>query len=446
MLDELADHVEVRTAKGVAQALSRMASSGQAPPGTRLPTVRALALRLGISPATVSEAWQLLAVRGLVRTDGRRGSFIGEGPALEPVRRFRHVTGSDLPLDLSTGYPDPDLLPDLRPFLSLAADAEAYTGYPDREVDPRLDAELRAVLPPSTRARMLATDTLAAMAELLPVLTGYGDRVIVPQAHFAPDLDLLDRFGLIPVPVPLDDDGPDPVAVAAALDAGARVLLLQPRAHNPTGIVTSPARLQQLAHACAACGTWVVENDYFGNLASSDDVSASTWAPERTVHLRSFAKELHPDLRVCVIAGPDEILQPVRRRRVGGSWISRINQDVLRLMLQTPAVGEMVRRARDEYGRRRTEFVTALAGHGVHVASRDGLNIWVPVLSERAALVSLAARGVSVAPGSAFTVDDRIGEHLRLSIAQLSGEIAPVAALVAAAASSRFSSRIGSGG
>lgn len=446
MLDQLEIQVEERTAKGVAQALSRMASTGHAPPGTRLPTVRVLAQRLGISPATVSEAWQLLAAQGLVRTDGRRGAFITEGRPPEPLRRFRHVTGSDPRLDLSTGYPDARLLPDLRPFLRAAAEEEPFHGYPDHEVDPGLEGALRAVLPASSQTVLLSTDSLAAMAELLPVLGRYGSRVVVAQAHFAPDLDLLDRFGLIAVPVPSDDEGLRPEAFVAALQTGAHAVLLQPRAHNPTGVVTSPERLQHLARACAATGTWIVENDYFGRLASSPPMSAGTWAPDQTVHLRSFAKELHPDLRVCAIAGPDELLQRVRRRRAGGSWVSRVNQDLLRLMLADEAVDDVVGHAREEYARRRTAIVEQLAALGVTVDSRDGLNIWVPVLSERAALVNLAARGVSVAPGSAFVVDASIGEHVRLSIAALPEDIAWVAARIGSAARARFTARTGSGG
>ena len=151
MLEELAEQIQLRTAKGLAQAVSGMVSTGQLEPGSRLPTVRAVARRLGVSPSTVSEAWQLLAGRGLVQTAGRRGSFIRDSPPPQSQRRFRHVTGSDLPLDLSTGYPDPDLLPDIRPFLARLAEGPAFTGYPDHEIDPALADLLQDTVPPSCR-------------------------------------------------------------------------------------------------------------------------------------------------------------------------------------------------------------------------------------------------------------------------------------------------------
>lgn len=446
MLDELARRTQVRTAKGLAQAVSGLVSTGQLERGSQLPTVRTVARHLGISPATVSEAWQLLAARGLVETAGRRGSFVRATPPPQSQRRFRHVTGSDLALDLSTGYPDPELLPDLRPFLAELASGPAFTGYPDDEIDPRLAEVLSAALPLTAgEDRTLVTDYLSAIAEILPVVGGYGTPVVVARAHFAPDLDLIERFGQVPVPVPMDDEGLDVAGVTTALQAGAGVVMLQPRVHNPTGLVTSEVRLRELAEACSRHGAWIIENDYFGALAQQPPLSAAAWSP-RTVRIRSYSKELHPDLRLGVVSGPEDVVERVRRRRAGGGWVSRINQDLLRLMLSSPHTASAVGRARDVYADRRRTFLTELAAHGVHPRSTEGFNVWVPVASERAALVSLAARGISVAPGSAFVVDESMGDHIRLSVASLRSDVAVVAAAVAVASRAHFSRRAGSGG
>ena len=52
MLDELAQRAQVRTAKGIAQAVSGMVSTGVLDRGTQLPTVRTVARHLGISVKT----------------------------------------------------------------------------------------------------------------------------------------------------------------------------------------------------------------------------------------------------------------------------------------------------------------------------------------------------------------------------------------------------------
>ena len=50
------------TPKGIAGDLARLVTNGDLEAGARLPTVRELATELGVSPATVSQAWQALPV------------------------------------------------------------------------------------------------------------------------------------------------------------------------------------------------------------------------------------------------------------------------------------------------------------------------------------------------------------------------------------------------
>jgi DNA-binding transcriptional regulator YhcF (GntR family) len=60
------------------QIASRI-SSGALPPGTRLPTVRALASELGLAVNTVAKTYRALENDGSVVTEGRRGTFVPVG-------------------------------------------------------------------------------------------------------------------------------------------------------------------------------------------------------------------------------------------------------------------------------------------------------------------------------------------------------------------------------
>ncbi len=51
-------------------------ASGELPPGTKLPTVRALAATLGIAPNTVARAYRELEHTGVVTTRGRAGTVV----------------------------------------------------------------------------------------------------------------------------------------------------------------------------------------------------------------------------------------------------------------------------------------------------------------------------------------------------------------------------------
>lgn len=61
--------------------IARRAATGDLPPGTRLPTVRALAEQLGLATNTVARAYRELEADGVVVTEGRRGTFIASSAA-----------------------------------------------------------------------------------------------------------------------------------------------------------------------------------------------------------------------------------------------------------------------------------------------------------------------------------------------------------------------------
>ena len=69
-----------------------MITAGALPVGERLPTVRELASALGVSPTTVSEAWQSLAAVGAIDARGRQGTFVRQptGPGIAPPLPPRH--------------------------------------------------------------------------------------------------------------------------------------------------------------------------------------------------------------------------------------------------------------------------------------------------------------------------------------------------------------------
>ena len=56
--------------------IARQVADGELPPGTKLPTVRALAETLGIAPNTVARAYRELEHSGVVSTRGRNGTVV----------------------------------------------------------------------------------------------------------------------------------------------------------------------------------------------------------------------------------------------------------------------------------------------------------------------------------------------------------------------------------
>lgn len=74
----------------VREQLRTQVVSGELTPGSRLPTVRALAAELGIATNTVARAYRELEALGAIETRGRAGSVVTGGGVDRAAREAAH--------------------------------------------------------------------------------------------------------------------------------------------------------------------------------------------------------------------------------------------------------------------------------------------------------------------------------------------------------------------
>jgi DNA-binding transcriptional MocR family regulator len=263
----------------------------------------------------------------------------------------------------------------------------------------------------------------------------FGDRVAVEQPCFPPLLDLLEMAGVVPLPVSYDAQGPVVDDVVAALDAGAKALFFQPWGQNPSGRSVTPQRVRALAAALEGTGVVVVEDDSAGGTPAGTPLSLGTHLPGQTVLVRSYSKTHGPDLRLAAIGGPRTVVDPIiERRYLGQGWSSRLLQSILADLLTTARSRAVVARAQRTYAARTGAMAEALSRRGVDVPGRDGINLWVPVVDQSAALLHLASAGVRAASGDPFWITPPGEAHIRITTASIDGGYDDLAVLVAAAA------------
>jgi len=412
--------VDDRTPSGIAAAINRLIRSGSLAPGDRLPTVRAIAGELGVSLTTVSDAWRALAEVGAIQPRGRAGTYVRDPH--DPMQPARYIGIGAAPgpgeIDLSTGTPDPTLLPSLRQALARVTEREgAWTSsYLDDPVIPELERLLRASWPFEPGRITVVDGAMDALSRIVDHLVRLGDRVVLEEPGFPPLVDMLERTGAELIGVPMDESGLIPQALAAALPSDPVAVFLQPRAQNPTGTSMSRDRAAELAQILTPASALVVEDDHSGDIATGPDVSLGVHLPERTVHIRSYSKSHGPDLRIAAVGGATGVIEALAARRMlGPGWTSRLLQAVLVELLTEPSSISAVSRARAVYAMRGLALRAGLAERGVASTPGDGINTWVEVADERSALIALAAQGVKVAPGTPFMLDRGSSDHVRIT-------------------------------
>lgn len=404
-------------ADSLVDSVLRASRTGDLPIGSRLPTIATLADELHLSMSTVSRAWASLVQMGVIETKRRGGSRVARPVEATSYRapegemaRFRYR--------LAAGYPDPALQVDLREVLRRVADGPAFRGYPGKdEIPPALHEALLARFGYRPESIMLDTEVLGALPRILQAVSHRGASIGVSDPEFPLYTVILRQLGITPVPIPYSGHGYDLEAMESSLAAGTRVVMLQTRVHNPTGLMVPTENLTEIAGLLRRFGATAIEIDHHGELVPERPVRLGSLAPERVVLLSSFAKEIHPDVRVSAIAGPRSVLDRVSVWRAGGEWVSGINRAVLEACLTDPAVsGSVIPAARAEYAARRETFRARFEAEGLTIASNAGLSLWVPVASEEEAMVQLAADSISVARGSAFRLGTKAEPHVHLSL------------------------------
>ncbi len=418
-------------AKSIAADVERAVSAGSLAPGEELPPVRELAARLGVNPNTAAAAYRLLRERGVVETAGRRGTRVRHRPATTP----RSLLGLDVPAgvrDLSTGNPDPALLP----IGSVDIPRAAPVLYGEPAMSARLVDHARAALAADgVPAEHLAV-TSGALDGIERALSAHlrpGDRVAVEDPGWANLLDLLAALGLSAEPMRVDDDGPLPGDVRRALGRGMAALVLTNRAQNPTGAALSAVRADELRGLITGHDVLLVEDDHCAGIAGAP-LHTLAGSTERWVFVRSASKAYGPDVRVATMAGDRHTVDRVHGRlRLGPGWVSHLLQDLAVRLWSDEAATGLVRRAEGRYTDNRVRLCAALAERGVRAHGRSGLNVWLPVPDETVVITRLLAAGWAAAPGARFRIGTPPG--IRVTIADLpADEVDPLADALAEAA------------
>jgi DNA-binding transcriptional MocR family regulator len=319
-------------------------------------------------------------------------------------------------LDLSSGTPDPALLPDLGPIISRMSRQSLTSSYLDHPVLPELEAMLTDLWPFRPEALTVVDGAMDALDRVAQYVLRLGDRVVVEHPTFPPMLDLLEQLGCEVIAIDVDAEGLIVDGLRDALRSRPRALFVQPRAHNPTGVAVSASRAEALARLLHGSDVVIVEDDHSNEISGAPLVSLGQWLPAQTVHIRSFSKSHGPDLRLAAVGGSGDIVSAIANRRLlGPGWSSRILQSVLLELLRDPETGASVARARATYSARRTLVSAVLTEGGVEHPDGDGINLWMRVADERRALLRLAACGIGVAPGGPFMVRPD-GDHVRVTV------------------------------
>lgn len=402
--------------------------AGRLPPGTRLPTHRDLARRHGIALATATRVYAHLARAGLVSGEPGRGTFVRDQGGYGGLDG-RRIPAASRVADLSFNQPladeQPEQLRDALRALAATGDlgsvltqhapggrtadrAAVATYLLDRDID----------VPPDNV--VLTAGSQHGLDVALRVLARPGAIVAAEELTYPGIKVLAEDRAVELAPFATGTGGPDLDALTALCERRrVAAVYVMPTLQNPLGHTMSRrdrARLVDVArrHDCA-----IIEDGTYAFLEPQAGPPLYALAPERTLHVASFSKNLATGLRFGFVVTPDRHLPRANQALRASSWgtSSLVSAVVTRWL----ADGTVARLEKDRRGdaRRRQELARrALAPLDYHGAPSSYYG-WLRLPDHaRADGVAhrLGDRGVLVSTAQAFCVTAHPPNALRLAL------------------------------
>ncbi|MGF7173831.1 PLP-dependent aminotransferase family protein [Azospirillum doebereinerae] len=306
----------------IADALADDIAEGTLSVGTRLPTHRDLAFRLGVTVGTVTRAYAEAEKRGLIGGEVGRGTFVqGQRPPAPPPLQQNWSApaagGGPAPIDMTTIRPEHAVaVQALRTALSELAASDrlaSLLGYaPHAGLAPHraagaawLERQHRVSVSPDSI--LMTTGAQNAIAVALSAVARPGDVILAERLTNIGAKTLAANQGYHLEGVAIDEHGIVPEAFdSACRRLGPKALYLVPTMHNPTAVVMPQARRAEIAVIARRYGVILIEDDVFGFMVP-DAKPIQAIAPDITIYVTSLSKSVSAGLRIGYVVTPPDL-------------------------------------------------------------------------------------------------------------------------------------------
>lgn len=361
----------------LARALREAVRDGRLREGDRLPPVRDLAWKLGITPGTVARAYQIATQEGLLEAAVGRGTYVAANrPKFGADQPLMLEPRTDLPMVVDLRSPQIPDVGQARAIADILASFDAarcqdYLGYAGLRRDHGLRELYVSWLGDRILGQIGPEDIVLTHGgqnglnvALQCCLKGARPHVICEELAYPGfrHAARLNRAEL--VPVALDGDGMCPEALdMACRRTGARIMMVTTEAQNPTAVRMSPDRRAALVEIARRHDLQIIEDDCY-SVEHSTDPALRALAPERTWHVSSISKSVVAGLRLGAIVCPTGLGEAGRLAAQHAYFgLARPVADIVESLFETGKAAELRDKVNRVYARRLEMAVNALGAY-----------------------------------------------------------------------------------
>lgn len=415
------------------------------PPGSALPSVRALARSRAVSAFTAAAVFDLLVAAGIAEARRGSGYFVAGAPPARRVARLREFRADSvwerrheaepglIRADAGCGWLPAAWLHTEAVRAALRAQARSSllslsygNPYGLLALRTQFATLLRARGVQVQEEQLLTTQGATQGLHLvIQELVHSGDRVIVEDPSYPPLLGLLRARGVKLEAIARTSEGPDLSHLRKLLRRQhPRFLFTNSALHNPTGTSTSLPVAHQLLELAERHDFTIIEDDLFAELAPRPEASlAALDQCRRVILISSISKTIAPDLRVGYVAANTALISRLARAKTALTLASsELAEEIVLHVLTRGHYRRHLESLRRRLGAAQQQVQQLFEARGVSLAHRpaSGMFLWARLPSSDSVSKlwrAASAQGVLLAPGELFRPDGRATPCWRFNVA-----------------------------
>ncbi|AUZ25340.1 GntR family transcriptional regulator [Bacillus subtilis] len=314
------DKTEKPIYKALAGQLEQDIINGGLLPGTKLPPQRELADFLDLNVSTISKAFKVCELKGLLSASVGSGTFVSYD-ALSNAYLLEDTKPKHL-IEMGATLPDhasyEPLLHQLKNMLQ-DEDYEKWFGYGRAgeslwQKDAAVKLIRRGGFETAVDHILFANGGQNAIAAALASLCKPGDRVGVDH-HTYPGLKTVASMlsvQIVPIKSVNHEMSPQSLEYACKNENIKGVYLI-PDYHNPTASFMSVENRRMIAEIAKKYNLFVIEDASYHLLNKNPLPALASFAPEQVIHIASLSKSLAPGLRLAYVAAPSQFKKPISK-------------------------------------------------------------------------------------------------------------------------------------
>lgn len=414
--------------KAIVDRYAQQIRSATLTAGTRLPTHRTLAAREHISLATATRVYAELEKMGLVSGETGRGTFVREILLPSGLGIDQQAVATDV-LDLNFNYPalpgQGELLREALRQIAGVGDIESHLRY-QPHAGRQTEREIVAAhlsgphFQPSADNLLIVNGAQHGLTIALMGLLRPGDVVAVDALTYPGFKALAALYHLELVAIPAMPTGPDLDALRQICQRRhVRAIYTMPTLHNPLGWVLDRDQRQALANIARQHDLLIVEDTAYSWLIRRPPPPVASLAPERTVYVTGFSKNVATGLRVGAVVCPPALRPALERAIRATTWNTpSVMTAMVCHWIQDGTVARFETLKRRD-ARQRQRVLNAVMEDLPCITHPNSYFAWLPLADEARAdrvVKALMDNNISVSTAEPFSTSGTVPQAIRVAL------------------------------